>query len=301
MNFLLPALRRGWRGATKPLRLVRRARQVNRLLDDLVRCAERAEDAHRRLELVLADLCQRQERQAERLAEKFSQQLERVHQQQSNKLQLLGRLVGNLSPVDQLRLLYPWPQSRPALAPSERGWDGGGRDLVTRRLTERSVKVVLEIGTFLGLSTRAWLKAAPEVTAICVDPWFETFHDDSGIRDWLDLAGKNLFHLFQSSCWEYRDRIIPLRGCSPTALQVVADFGVQPDLVFIDGQHDYESAKADIETCHRLFPDAILTGDDWIWNSDPEVPFAVQVAVKEFAAARGWRVEARENTWAIER
>jgi hypothetical protein len=291
---LMLSLRRGWHAATRPFRLGHRLREMNANLAKLV---ARAEHAHQQLVTLLADLGHRHEQ----LAQQMAQQLEQARQQQSNKLQLLGRLLGQLPPLEQLRLLYPWPAVRPAVAPCDRGWDGGGRDLVTRRLAERPTKVILEIGSFLGLSTRAWLTAAPGATIVCIDPWFDFYEDDSSIRDWPDVMGKNIYHLFLSSCWEFRDRIIPVRGFSPDALQVVADLGVEPDLIYIDGNHDYTSVRTDLESAHRLFPHAILTGDDWIWDADPQTPFAVRKAVEEFAAVKQWRVEARGNTWALDR
>lgn len=297
MNFLFPSLRRGWRAATKPIRVVRRLRQINVEMAELVARAERAEHAQQQLLTLLTDLAQRQEQ----LARQHAQQLEQVRQHQSNKLHLLGRLVGKLPPLEQLRLAYPWPAVRPSVAPCDRGWDGGGRDIVTRRLAERPIKVILEIGSFLGLSTRTWLRAAPEATIICIDPWFDFYEDDSSYRHWPDVVGKNIYHLFLSSCWEFRERLIPMRGTSPGDLQVVADLGVQPDLIYIDGNHDYESVRTDLETAHRLFPQAILTGDDWVWDGDPQKPRAVQQAVEEFAAVRQWHVEASGNTWALDR
>ena len=291
MDFLLP-LRRGWRAATRPLRLVRRLRQMNAHLIELVARAEHFERAHLQLVALLVDLDQRQQQ-----AQQTQEQLVHVCQQQSNRLQLLGTLLGKLPPLEQLRLLYPWPAARPPVAPCDRGWDGGGRDIVTRRLAERPIKVILEIGSFLGLSTRTWLTAAPGATIICIDPWFDFYEDDSGCRDWPDVVGKNIYHLFLSSCWEFRDRIVPIRGFSPGALQVVADLGVQPDLIYIDGNHDYESVKTDIESAHRLFPQAVLTGDDW-WDQEAH---AVRKVVEEFAAAKQWRIEARGNTWALDR
>jgi hypothetical protein len=293
MGSLLPGLRRA---AMNPFRLVHRLRRVK---DHLLGAVERTEQGQQNLAAALADFGHRQAQLQAQLGQ-LQTQLAR-HAQQSNKLQLLGALVGKLPPLEQLRLLYPWPEQRPPLPPSTRGWDGGGRDIVTRRMVERRVGVVLEIGSFLGLSTRTWLSAVPDATIICIDPWYDHYDDDSGFRHWPDVVGKNIYHLFLSSCWEFRDRIIPVRGTSPTTLQVVADLGVQPDLVYIDGDHAYESAWCDIETSHRLFPRAILTGDDWTWDKHTHPPRAVREAVEDFAAARNWRVEASGNTWALDR
>jgi hypothetical protein len=294
MNVLLSPLRRVGRLAAKPVRFVRRLRQMNVLL---AAAAARDEHRHQQLLAAVADLGRRQDQ----LAEQTAWQLEQARQHQSNKLQLLAGLIGRLSPVEQLRLAYPWPAVRPAVPPSRRGWDGGGRDLVTRRLVANNVKVVLEVGSFLGLSTRLWLDAVPDAVAVCIDPWFDRYDDDSGFRHWPDVVGKNIYHLFLSSNWEYRDRIVPVRGLSPAMLDVVADLGVKPDLIFIDGLHDYDSVTTDIETCHRLWPDAILTGDDWTHDKHTFPPRAVREAVEDFAARKGWRVDARDNTWALDR
>jgi hypothetical protein len=287
MDFLLPALRRGLRAATKPLRFVRRQlRQQN----------ANTELTPQQRSALLAELGQRQAQLANDLRQ-VRQQNWQTHHDQLEKL----RLLSHLPPLERLRLLYPWPTQRPPLPPSDRGWDGGGRDIVTRRLTQRRVKVILEIGAFLGLSTRKWLSAVPDATVICVDPWYDHYDDDSGFRHWPDVVGRNIYQLFLSSCWDFRDRIIPVRGTSPSALQIVADLGAQPDLIYIDGDHAYESAMIDIETSHRFFPNAILTGDDWTWDKHTHPPRAVREAVEDFAASKGWRVDARDNTWALDR
>lgn len=39
--------------------------------------------------------------------------------------------------------------------------------------------------------------------------------------------------------------------------------GISPDVIYIDADHHYEPAKEDISTALKLFPDAVLVGDDY--------------------------------------
>src|SRR5687767_1427345 len=75
------------------------------------------------------------------------------------------------SALAALRERYAWPASRPDVATIDWSLDGGGRNLVAECLVRRGVRLVLEIGAFLGGSTRLWLAAAPGVTVIALDPW----------------------------------------------------------------------------------------------------------------------------------
>jgi hypothetical protein len=287
MGFPFPALRRGLRLATDPARLVRRLLRPRKNAPTELTLEQRA--------ILLADLAQKQARLSEDYLS-VRQQMRAARQQQQEKL----KAQEAIPPLERLRLLYPWPARR-TLEPVNRGWDAGGRDIVLRRLAEERVKIVLEIGSFVGLSTRAWLTAAPEATVICVDPFVDFYHNDFIYRDWPDVVGKSLYDLFLSSCWDFRDRIIPVRDWSPAGLETVAEYGIQPDLIFVDGDHSYESVTADLEASHRLFPKAILTGDDWLWDRRRFPPRSVREAVEDFAAAGGWRIEVRKNTCALDR
>jgi hypothetical protein len=64
---------------------------------------------------------------------------------------------------------------------------------------------------------------------------------------------------------------------------------VQPSVVFIDADHHYEPAKQDILTSLRLFPDAVIVGDDWRYPG-------VQRAVKEIAKSHGKPIHVEGNT-----
>jgi hypothetical protein len=184
---------------------------------------------------------------------------------------------------------------------SDRGWDGGGRRLVVEALADVRAPLVVEVGCFLGLSARTWLKARPDLTLVCIDPWPEVDVRDWGVHDWPELFGAPLYETFLSGCWDYRDRLVPVRGTSPGALAEVAACGVRPHLVYIDGDHSYEAVRADLDACRRLFPRALLAGDDWLWSASHFPPRSVREAVQDHAADHGHEITAEGNTWVLSR
>ena len=67
---------------------------------------------------------------------------------------------------------------------------------------------------------------------------------------------------------------------SVAGLEWLKSQGIQPDMIYIDGDHHYDAVVRDLEACSRLFPDAILVGDDFGNYKD------VSKAVTECAAKR---------------
>lgn len=99
---------------------------------------------------------------------------------------------------------------------------------------------------------------------------------------------------FLRNCWSYRDRLIPVRRRSVDGMRLVAEAGLAPDLIYIDADHSYSAAKADIQMAHELFPKAQLVGDDYQMKG-------VKRAVDEFARHQGLRVKvAAPGGWWLE-
>jgi hypothetical protein len=72
----------------------------------------------------------------------------------------------------------------------------------------------------------------------------------------------------------------------------VAESRLEPDLVYIDADHRYESVVKDLSTALDLFPRAIIVGDDFNWD---EVRRAVETVTSQRgipheAFGTGWRV-----------
>jgi predicted O-methyltransferase YrrM len=189
--------------------------------------------------------------------------------------------AGNL---DRLRARHPWPERQPAdAAPGqEEGWLGAGTDQVLAEVLSPATRLVVELGSWLGMSTCFIAQHAPSATVVSVDHWRGSLEhqNDDRYRNLLP----HLFETFQSRCWDYRQRIVPLRASTLDGLRAVADHGLQPDVVFVDAEHSYEAVAAEVLLALQLFPHATLVGDDYDWSG-------VHTAVDSFARRHGLVVE----------
>ena len=194
---------------------------------------------------------------------------------------------------------YPWPSERPEFSPANWSLDGGGKDLVIKRIDHDNHFLVLEIGVFLGSSLKQWLVVSPDVYVIAIDPWagewWTDYAQDHGRNSLAQQFSRQdgPYLTFLSSLWEFRDRLFPVRGTSPEKLYELAQLGVEPDLVFFDSNKTGE----DIEVVHQLFPRAILTGDDWTWGLEHGYP--IRESVRAFADNHGFNIVFDRATWVL--
>lgn len=117
--------------------------------------------------------------------------------------------------------------------------------------------MIVEIGSWLGQSTKALAKGGAIVLA--VDTWEGSPEHQELLRDkplsWL-------FHQFRDSVKDCKN-IVPLCTTSIQAAEIHKANGTKFDLIFIDGAHDYESVKQDIEAWSPLLAKGgVLCGHD---------------------------------------
>ena len=178
--------------------------------------------------------------------------------------------------VRKLASAFAWPSEKPMVktAVARPGWfEEPAKQLLGRDLSA-ATRLIVELGAWLGMSTRFMADHAPNATIITIDHWRGSIehHQDPSARAMLPT----LYETFLAMSWSYRDRIIPLRMTTLEGLSTVANHGLYPDLIYIDADHGYEGAAADLELSYRLFPEAILVGDDFDFPG-------VNRATKEFA------------------
>ena len=195
--------------------------------------------------------------------------------------------------LETLRRRHPWPQKPPATPPCWHGWlhPETGR-MLDRRLGP-ATRVVVELGSWLGLSARHILRRAPAATVICVDLWAAEFVDRV-FCDQPEMRAKVRDpHLtFLRNLWDRRQRVVAIRNATPAGLAEIHVAGVQPELIYIDADHRYAGVKADVETAGWLFPDVPLVGDDWGWAG-------VRRAVEEYAGRSGRTLHENRTAWSI--
>ncbi len=199
----------------------------------------------------------------------------------------------------RLRERFPFPAAAagdPFLPPEP----PNGRDLIEDLIRERQLTVLLEIGSFLGGSALRWLRAAPDLVVVAVDPW-----QDGWAGDYLSALGypdqrerlnapDGLFDLFLRNVQPFSERVIPVRASSPEVLDELAALGLRPDLVFVDAT----KLTCDLATASELWPDAVLSGDDWSFDGGGSAR-PMREIVQRFAERRQRAVVRKSETWVI--
>lgn len=176
-------------------------------------------------------------------------------------------------PYSQVSHLYPF---------DDFGWFREQKQQVIKKLLEeKEARVVVELGSFLGKSTRFIASHLPAQGRIyAVDHWLGSPEHQSPGR--VDVYPKlsTLYERFLSNVIHAGlcDKVIPVQATTKEALLFIEE---EPDLVFVDASHEYEEVLVDLENWYeRLKDGGILCGDDWAWGG-PDYP--VKRAVQDFA------------------
>jgi predicted O-methyltransferase YrrM len=121
-------------------------------------------------------------------------------------------------------------------------------------------RIILEIGSYVGASAccfGAAMKIANQGTVFCIDTWK---NDAMSEGNWDTLAQ------FSSNTAAFSEFIIPVQGFSTNVVGDISAKVTHLDLLFIDGDHSYDGAKADWEAYkHLLHPGSIVVFHDWGW------------------------------------
>ena len=151
------------------------------------------------------------------------------------------------------------------------GWMAEG-ELLWLAEQAQSRRVIVEIGSFLGRSTRA-LADNTQGLVWAVDDFFGP--RDEHVEIWPSHRQK-LFDLFLENMGGLEGRLNVVR--KDHASLDSSDIPYRPDMVFIDGDHQQESVERDIKFwIPRIAPGGLLCGHDY----DDGFP-GVQAAVRKF-------------------
>jgi Methyltransferase domain len=174
-----------------------------------------------------------------------------------------------------------------------------GLDLVEKLLVDHQCRVMLEIGSYLGGSAVHWAQIKKDLHVVCVDPWAGTWAAElvanAGYPEYRDqlLQQDGFYKTFLRNTNAYRQQIVPVRGGSPQVLTNLVLAGLEPDLIYVDARKVID----ELIICSRLWPKAILTGDDWNW--EPAKNFPMRQAVTKFASENGLKIEQYSDTWYV--
>jgi len=192
-----------------------------------------------------------------------------------------------------------WKIKKPSVNKDNHGWFFDGNKRMLRQLLNNDMKNIIELGSWLGSSTRFILNNAKNANVFAVDHWSDDMKDygngkgatkkDKGIEKIVTL-----WETFLVNCWDYKDRLIPIREYTHKGLDILSKIDMDVDLVYIDASHGYEDVLSDITKSLKYFPSAIIMGDDWGWPT-------VQKAVKEVAEKENFKIIIDKNCWKYEK
>lgn len=188
--------------------------------------------------------------------------------------------------IQNLIKKYPWPDAKPELSSLNRGWFSG--EEFFKKHLDKNANIIIELGSWLGKSTQFFLNQCPNSFVIAIDHWKGSKEHQKRFQSILP----NLYELFLVNCWEFKDRLIPIRNSTSEGLQEVFNFGIKPDFIYVDAGHSYIEVVQDILISINFFPHSAIGGDDWLWGK-----LSVQKAVKFCANQFGKEIEVMGNNW----
>jgi predicted O-methyltransferase YrrM len=145
--------------------------------------------------------------------------------------------------------------------------------------------IVLELGTFVGTSTRF---LADRVKHVYTIDHFQGSKDHD--KDWLkETFPQGLYHAFvQNIPRDLREKITVYKDETIWGMHYFCKDGLRPDLIFIDASHEYEDVKSDLEVALEFFPASTIVMDDFLWeNPNEEFLPTVQQAIVDVCRVRG--------------
>jgi hypothetical protein len=173
---------------------------------------------------------------------------------------------------------------------------------VLARIPRHAQFTIVEVGVNRGQLAERLLEQRPQLTWHGVDPWWDAAANSSdAYRRTADGHAIQPLGVSERCLRETRTRVAPFGARAtvhrmPSLVAAAAFMRESIDACFIDGAHDYDSVRADIEAWWPVVrPGGFMSGDDYR-HPDPRFDFSgVDRAVDEFAARTGLPVEFDEE------
>ena len=194
--------------------------------------------------------------------------------------------------VDLSSLQEPYSQLTELLPFNNHGWYLNG-ECIKQLFKHNKISRVIEVGSWLGLSTRHIASLLPEGGYLfAVDTWKGSEEHETNIA-WKILLPK-LYEQFLSNVIHAKliDKIIPVRMTSLQAAEFLKSECGKIDLIYIDAAHDTKSVFEDLNAYYSYVEgnSGILCGDDWLCDD-------VKEAVRMFAKNNSLTIFYEYNFW----
>lgn len=130
-------------------------------------------------------------------------------------------------------------------------------DLCNYALTNKKDLIGIEIGSFAGQSTDIFIKTNSFKTLYCIDCWINGYDNADQSSKENQQAQKNFDQLFKNE-----SRIVKIKDYSNNVVNKFLDESI--DFIYIDGNHQYEFVKQDLENYFpKIKKGGIISGHDY--------------------------------------
>ena len=152
------------------------------------------------------------------------------------------------------------------------GWNTSKSPVLGDLVRETNAQTIVEAGSWKGKSAITLMQAASPTTRLyCIDTWLGSYEhltnpspDYHFPRD--QHGGSALYLLFLKNIKQagYHERVTPIQATSRCGFKVLKAHGIVPDLVFIDGSHEFDVVLQDIHDGWNIVRSGgIVFGDDY--------------------------------------
>jgi hypothetical protein len=195
--------------------------------------------------------------------------------------------------------MFKFPEEKPNLKEDHHGWFSDDNKSFLKNIISDNTSKIIELGAWLGNST-LWFCQNSKATIYSIDHW-KGSKEHQGRKDVKDKL-PTLYETFIVNCWDYKERIVPIKMNTIDGLRWCKSNNINPDMIFVDASHEFEDVILDLEECMTLFPNAMVTGDDWNWkNKSQNRRKTVQEAVVYFSKKYRYKITENGRCWLIKK
>ena len=194
--------------------------------------------------------------------------------------------------MNNLKQQFKFPNTKPNIQINLKGKIDDGTVAILHKYLTDDIKVIVEFGSFLGLTTNYLLKKTDSnCIIISVDDWLGDWgSDDSDDTDGDDV----LYNTFIANTWNNKNRVIPIKMPNLETIELLVKLKIQPDIIFVNKRQNYESVYNELELLIKHFDKSIIIGNN-IMNIK-SVSQAVKDLIKDYDLSN---VETNLNSYVI--